>query len=193
MKKIAFFSCLFLISASTIQKHELPTDESGKYVLIEVAEFPGIKKEDLFNAGKAFIQKIKIANQRKKHLVADTEKMILINKGSFFVHKPGSLQKHADGAVLYDIRLEFKDDKYRCIVTNFQFKEYRRNRYGKYEPVKGKIIPLETQPSGLNRKTWDNYKKIVLTKSTDLIENLKQEMSGKIMAKQENVTINEKW
>ncbi len=193
MKKIVFISCIFILNAFTSQKQALLKDETGRYTIKDIVEVAGTNKKELFDAGKEFMRKIKVANQRKGHLMENAEKMILTNKGSFSVHKPGSLKKHADGAVLYDIRLEFKDGIYRCIITNFQFKEYRRNRYGKYEPVKGKLIPLETTLSSLNKSTWDNYRKTVLAKSTALLENLKRKITDKRTGEPGNVTINENW
>ncbi len=72
--------------------------------------------------------------------------------------------------------LEIKEGKYRYTLTNFFFNEYQKNRYGKYEPVKGKYTPLEAEVSSLNKKEWDQQRQVVFDKSQELIQNMYGEM-----------------
>ena len=92
------------------------------------------------------------------------------------MYRFGSVKQAIDGAVEYDITLEFKDNKYRYTITNFRYNQYEKNRYGKYEPISGKYMPLETEVTSLNKKTWDKYKEVVYSKTQELIVNLSSEM-----------------
>ena len=188
-----FSLCILMLWAFTPQKATLPVDASGKYTFAGIVEVPGISKNELYEAGKEFMKKVKVLHKRKSYLTEDNLQSIVTGKGSFMVHKPGSLKKHPDGAVMYDIKLEFKDGKYRYLITNFAFMEYRKSRYGKYEPVKGKRTPLESAPSGLNSKTWETYRKTVYDKSVRLIDNIEQEIKSVKNRLSENEDLDEKW
>jgi len=123
----------------------------------------------------------------------DKENNTISNRGSFYVYRQGSVKKGIGGAVEYDITLDFKDDKYRYTITNFMFNEYRKNRYGKYEPVKGKYTPLETEASSLNSKEWDKQRKVVYDKTQDLIQNLYGEMIYAEKQKQKKDKKSDNW
>jgi len=92
------------------------------------------------------------------------------------VYRLDSLKKAIAGAVEYDITLELKNDKYRYTISNFLFNEYKKNRYGKSEPIKGKYIPLEREASSWNKKEWEKQKEVVFEKTEELIVNLNGEM-----------------
>ena len=158
------------------QNIEFPVDDSGKYTISEVVDLPGMNKDQLFINGEKFMKKVKVLNSRKKYLVADKENYQIANKGSFYVYRLGSIKKGIAGAVEYDLILEFKDDKYRYTISNYLFNEYQKNRYGKYEPVKGKYTPLEVEVSSLNRKEWEKQRTVVYEKSQELIMNLSEQM-----------------
>jgi hypothetical protein len=153
-----------------------PVDDYGKYRFQEVVEVPGMNKEKLFENGQAFIKKIKVMDSKKKYFMSDDSTFTLSNKGSFYVYQYGSVNKAIDGAVEYDITVEIKDDKYRYTITNFIFNEYKRNRYGKFEPVSGKSMPLEAEVSGMNKKSWEKNRQVVYDKTQELIQNLYGEM-----------------
>ena len=187
-----FSLCILMLWAFTPQKATLPVDASGKYTFAGIVEVPGISKKELYEAGKEFMKKVKVLHKRKSYLTEDNQQSALTGKGSFIVHKPGSLKKHPDGAVIYDLKLEFKDGKYRYLITNYLFIEYRKGRYGKYGPVKGKLTPLESAPSGLNSNTWAAYRKTVYEKSVSLTGNIEQEIKGIKNLKSENEDLGEK-
>ena len=158
------------------QAENFPVDESGKYILTDVVELKGMTKDQLFENGEKFMKKIKVLHSRSKYINSNKENYQLKNRGSFYVYRLGSLKKGIAGAVEYDITLDFKDEKYRYQITNFRFNEYKKNRYGKYEPIKGKYTPLEMEASSLNMKEWNNQKEVVYQKSQELIQNLNGEM-----------------
>ena len=174
-KLISIFISLFYFT-SIAQEVDFPLDEHGKYAFSEVVELPGMKKESLYENGLKFSKKVKVLNSKKKFLFADKENDVITNRGSFYVYSQGSIKKAIAGAVEYNFKLEFKDGKYRYTIDNFVFNEYKRNRYGKYEPVKGKYKPLEMEVSSLNRKEWDKQRQVVYDKTQEMIGNLYGDM-----------------
>jgi len=182
-----------LFTALTQQEPLFPVDEAGKYTFQEVVEIPGIKKEDLFKNGQAFMKKIKVMDSKKKFLSSDNENYTITNKGSFYVYQYGSVNKAIDGAVEYDITLEVKDDKYRYTITNFVYNEFKRNRYGKFEPVNGKTMPLEVEVSGMNKKGWEKNKQVVYDKTLELIQNLYGEMIYSEKKPQKKIKKDDNW
>lgn len=155
------------------QEYIFPTDEGGKYSFSEVVEVDNISKEELYNKGLEFMTKVKVLNSKNNYLTQDWENKRLQNKGSFYVYKLGSLKKNIDGAVEYNIVLKLKNGKFLYTITNFRFNPYRRNRYGKFEPINGKYVALEKEVSSTNSKSWDKHCKIVFDKTQNLILNLK--------------------
>jgi len=176
MVKLSAFILSICCITATAQDRLFPINEIGKYEFSEVVELSGLDKEKLFINGQKFMKKVKVLNSKKKFYSEEKENYTLKNRGSFYVYRLGSVKKGIGGAVEYDLKLEIKDGKYRYILTNYIFNEYQKNRYGKYEPVKGKYTPLETEVSSLNRKEWDKQRQVVYDKSQELIQNLYGEM-----------------
>jgi hypothetical protein len=158
------------------QQAPFPVDERGKYTFQEVTEIHGMDQKALFENGKSFLKKLKVLNSKKNYLSVDNDNFTITNKGSFYVYQHGSVNRAIDGAVEYDLTLEIKDGRYRYTITNFIFNEYKRNRYGKFEPINGKYMPLETEVSNLNKKGWENHRQVVYDKSQELIQNLYSNM-----------------
>lgn len=174
-KTISIFFLLF-VGQISLHAQDFSVNENGKYTFSEVVELPGMSSEKLFNNGMAFMKKVKVLNSKTKYLSVSNDKTSLSNKGSFYVYKAGSLKKAIAGAVEYDLILEFKEGKYRYTLTNYIFNEYKKNRFAKYEPVKGKHTPLEMEASSLNKKEWEKQRATVYDKSQELISNLYEEM-----------------
>lgn len=164
------------------QQIEFPLDETGRYTFTDVAELNGMSINQLYENGEKFMKKIKVLHSKTKYFKADKVNNQIFNRGSFYVYRLGSVKKGIGGAVEYDITLDFKEGKYRYTISNFQFNEYKKNRYGKYEPIKGKYTPLEMGVSALNTKEWEKQKEVVYEKTQELIQNLNGEM---IYAKEE--------
>jgi len=153
-----------------------PIGDNGKYTFHEVVELPGMAKEKIFENGKRFLKKIKVMKSKTKYLNADEDNYVITNKGSFYVYQYGSVKKAIAGAVEYDIKIDIKDGRYRYTITNYLFNEFKRNRYGKFEPIKGKYMPLEMPVSNLNKKEWEIHREVVYNKTQELIQNLYGEM-----------------
>jgi hypothetical protein len=173
IKLYLLFATVFI---TLFQQVLFPVDEYGKYTFYEVVEIPGMKQDDLFKNGESFLKKVKVLKSKKKYLNVNKENYTITNKGSFYVYQYGSINKAIAGAVEYDISLEVKDGKYRYTITNFIFNEFQRNRYGKYEPMKGRNTPLEMEVSDINKKGWEKHRQVVYDKSQALIQNLQSEM-----------------
>lgn len=173
IKLYLLFATVFI---TLFQQVLFPVDEYGKYTFYEVVEIPGMKQDDLYKNGESFLKKVKVLKSKKKYLNVNKENYTITNKGSFYVYQYGSINKAIAGAVEYDISLEVKDGKYRYTITNFIFNEFQRNRYGKYEPLKGRNTPLEMEVSDINKKGWEKHRQVVYDKSQALIQNLQSEM-----------------
>jgi hypothetical protein len=158
-----------------------------------VVELPGMKKEIIFKNGEKFMSQVKVLNSRTKHLQKDKDNQTIQNKGSFYVYRIGAVKNAIGGAVEYDITLDVKDGKYRYTITNFQFNPYERNRYGTFEPVKGKYIPLEANMTTLNQKEWEKHREVVFDKTKDLINNLYGSMIYTEKKKSKKVKKEENW
>ncbi len=176
MYKYILILLLAITNQGLAQVEFFPMDEFGKYILTDVVELKGMTKDQLYDNGEKFMKNIKVLHSRSKYLRSDKENYQVKNRGSFYVYRLGSIKKGIAGAVEYDITLDFKDDKYKYQITNFRFNEYKKNRYSKYEPIKGKYTPLEMEVSSLNMKEWENQKEVVYEKSIELIQNLNGEM-----------------
>ncbi|MCK5101427.1 MAG: DUF4468 domain-containing protein [Cyclobacteriaceae bacterium] len=193
MVKITVFLIISTFYYSLTQDTQFPIDDLGKYTITEVVELHGIDKDKLFLNGQKFMKKVKVLNSKKKYYKIEKDNYTITNKGSFYVYRIGSVKKGIGGAVEYDIDLEIKDGKYRYTITNFIFNEYQRNRYGKYEPVKGKFIPLEMEVSSINKKEWEKHKQVVFEKSLELIQNLYSEMIYAEEKKNKKVKKDDNW
>jgi len=165
-----------LISTAFGQDVQFPIDGTGNFIFTEVVEVPGLSKEVLYRNGEVFLKQVKILNSRKKNIQKNDDDFIISNKGSFYVYRIGSVKKAIDGTVEYSITLEMKDGKYRYTITNFLYNEFKKNRYGKSEPINGKYLPLELEVSSLNSKQWEKHREVVYLKTQDLILNLYGEM-----------------
>jgi hypothetical protein len=62
------------------------------------------------------------------------------------------MAKHENGEVVYQLNIEFKDQKYRFWLTGFVYTPYERDRYGNFVPKQGIEIPLEGAAAKLEKK-----------------------------------------
>ena len=191
-KFLLLILCTFCLTASA-QDALFPINDIGKYELSEVVKLDGMHKEKLFQNGRVFMKKVKVLNSKQDHYIEDPDQVTMKNRGSFYVYKLGSVKKGIAGAVEYDLTIELKEGRYRYTITNFIFNEYKRNRYAKYEPIKGKYTPLEVEMSALNKKEWDQQRQLVYDKSQELIQNLYSDMIYVEQKKKKKVKKSEDW
>ena len=159
MKKLIILFLTTVAFNAFAQDMFFPVNNIGKYEFSEVVELHGIDKETLFKNGQKFMKKVKVLKSKRKFYTEERESYTISNRGSFYVYRLGSVKKGIGGAVEYDLTLEIKDGKYRYTLTNYIFNEYQKNRYGKYEPLKGKYMPLEAEVSSLNKRNGNSKNK----------------------------------
>ena len=193
MKNLIILIQLLISITGYSQSVEFPIDEAGKYLFTDVVDLKGLTKDQLFENGLKFMKKIKVLHSKSKFLNASKENYKIFNRGSFYVYRIGSVKKAIAGAVEYDVTLEFKEDKYRYTITNFLFNEYKKNRYGKYEPITGKYKPLEMDASSINKKEWEKQKEVVYQKTEELVANLYGEMIYAEEKKKKNAKKEDNW
>ncbi len=193
MNVITLLLYLFVhVQPSFSQEIELPVDESGRYTYHEVVDVKNFDSVTLLNNAENFLKGY-INKKQKKTLHRDDLKGEVTAMSSFQVFKKGSLGKNVDGAIEYSLRIEVKDQKYRYTLTDFYFQEYERNRYGKFEPINGKVKPLETPSSKLNDWQWNDHKKTVQEKMTVLVSQMKVDMMKIKSGDKKKVKVKEDW
>ena len=175
-KTLLFLFLLFNIAFTVVSQDEiLPLDGNGRYEFMEVVDARDFDSLLLLNNAEAFLKDYINKNQ-KKTLHRDDDEGNVTARSSFLVYKKGSLGKHVDGAIEYSLKIEVKDQRYRYTLSEFYFQEYQRDRYGKFQPVSGKVKPLESAVSKLNEWQWEEHKETVDEKMMELISALKVDM-----------------
>ncbi|WP_345951048.1 DUF4468 domain-containing protein [Mucilaginibacter sp. PAMB04274] len=77
-------------------------------------------------------------------------------KGGMLVYKQGLVTGQEDGQIAYKLTVDFKDNKYRLMITDFMFTPYQRNRFGVFAPT-GITTPLEKAQGKIRDKQLNNY------------------------------------
>ena len=78
-------------------------------------------------------------------------------RGIVLVYKQGLITGQEEGQLAYKVSIDFKDNKYRLILTDFMFTPYQRNRYGVFAPVSNFGTPLEKLEAKVSTKQLNNY------------------------------------
>lgn len=171
MKHFLIFILLFLGSAvvKAQNKTSLILDENGKYIYYEMVNQVGYTKEQFQTNALIFLKKEKLAIQSK----SDTS---FIASGKFIVRNSALKVKHPDGETSFDLTIEFKDNKYRYWLTNFNYSTYKFSRYGYYRPDNSLSKPLETMPSKIDESTWKGVISSIETSCKAFAERLKLKM-----------------
>jgi len=78
-------------------------------------------------------------------------------RGIVLVYKQGLITGQEEGHLAYNVSIDFKDNKYRLILTDFMFTPYQRNRYGVFAPVNNVGTPLEKLEGKVNAKQLNAY------------------------------------
>jgi len=146
---------LFFILAfktAVAQQDLLSFDEHNKYIYYQVESMPGIPADTLAQRGlkylKAYYAKTNVKQDNAGGIKGD---------GKFLVYGGISVLKHEQGEIVYQVNIEFKDQKYRFWLTAFVFTPYQRDRYGNFVPQVGVDIPLEQGLSKLDKKDLEGY------------------------------------
>jgi hypothetical protein len=140
MKKLFILAVAVLITASAFaQKSFLILNEQNQYAYYQVKNAPNVGTDTLQHRALQFLKKnypqIKITEGGKS----------INGKGNMLVYKSTLVASQEEGAINYNLQLDFKDGKYRLLITNFVYVPYERSRYGTFEPVNGLETPLEKE------------------------------------------------
>lgn len=153
----------------------LPLNESGKIVFQEDIYIEEMGKEALFRNALTYTSKIKRAGNRKARKPR-LEKDRLSQEGSFYVFKKGLFTDQIHGEIRYTLEINVSPQGYTYSFSDFVFQFYKRNRYGKFAPVSGKIKPLEEERYAGMQDEWMEYKKLTRKVIDNHIRVLKKEM-----------------
>ena len=152
MKKIILLIAAISTTAlSYAQKALLSLNEQNQYTYFEVKQIsttPDIAS--LANYIKKQITGVQTAEQGH-------EAVNVTGKGIALVYKQGLITGQEEGQISYNLSIDFKDRKYRLLLTDFEFTPYQRNRYGVFAPANGIKIPLEKAEGKITTKQLNSY------------------------------------
>ncbi len=119
--------------------------------------------------------------------------MVFTKQSSFMLYSK-KLTKVPDGKLKYNLQIEVKDSKYRCIISDMVFYEYERSRYGRFVEKRNGERPVEVmlkEPS----KVWKSHKESMLENFEKVIENIKNRMAMIPEMKDNDITVklNDDW
>lgn len=171
MKHFIFFILLFAGSFE-IKAQNIPSlvlDENNKYIFYEVVNQVGYTKEQFQSNALNFLKKEKFDIQSK----SDTS---LVASGKFIIRNSALKVKHPDGEASFDFIIEFKDNKYRYWLTNFNYSAYKFSRYGDYRSDNSLSKPLETMSSKSDEIAWKGIISSIESSCKTFAERLKLKM-----------------
>ena len=147
----------------------MPVDENtGLITYKEVVEEPGTPDE-LFNRAASWLPSF-FANPWEAAKVRDQSSGLIKIQHQFRIYdKDGDGNKSDAGMVLYNARLEFKENRYRIVMDNFVLKALSRFPCERWLDVNDPEY----------RSNWKYYLEQVDVYSKDLIESLKMAMKPK--------------
>ncbi|WP_311947282.1 hypothetical protein [Mucilaginibacter terrae] len=138
MKKILIILLVALTcsAACFAQKDSLSLNEQNKYTYFKVGSaLPDVSAESLADYLKKNLAGLQSASATKNNMVTA--------KGGMLVYKKGLITGQEEGRIDYSFTIDFKENKYRLIMGDYNFVPYQRNRYGVFAQVDGVNIPLE--------------------------------------------------
>jgi hypothetical protein len=152
MKKIILLvAALGTATIGYAQKALLSLNEQNQYIFFEVKQVAATPDAaSLAGYIKANIAGIKTVEQEKGN-------GNIAGKGAFIVYKQGLITGQEEGQISYNLSLDFKDNKYRLLLTGFEYTPYQRNRYGVFAPANGIHIPLEKTDGKISTKQLNTY------------------------------------
>ena len=136
----------------------------------------------------------KIGKRKRKFLKLNVQDSLLEYSRSSILYAK-SLGKYPEGKLSYTIKLELREERYRYVIQNFIFTPYEKNRYAKYEAVRGKFETLESMmaKSVGNKKDDARYASID-NKINALINTMNLAMATALNESNKNIVeINNDW
>jgi len=175
LKSFLVLTTLTFFLVCPLSGQHLPVNETGVIAFEEIIEIPGYNKELLYTNAKKFLDRLRLVNQRKKvsHLVEHNRIYKIETRGGFMVYN----LKSPAGEIQFRVSVQVKDYKYRYSISNFVFRPYSRNRYGRYEIEKWEFKALEDPGYKGDQLRWEKYKLKTESRIQSLIEDLKLTMT----------------
>ncbi|MDF9797980.1 hypothetical protein OKW21_003243 [Catalinimonas alkaloidigena] len=181
--------CILLILRGYSQPLDYSYTSEGKLVFSEVITVEEAEKNDLFAlAVESFSKENKVRKDKEN-------KTIRVSR-SYTFHEKGILSRTPYAEINYQLFLEFKDNRYRYQLKDFDFLPYARNRYGKYETVERKRKSLENVIQ--NDSDWKEQEEAFLSMLNSEIDLLKLTMQGNLPKKADDsvsqvIELKEEW
>jgi hypothetical protein len=163
-------------SAQVATALEMPVDETtGLITYKEVVDEQGIK-DTLFNRGASWLHTF-YANPWEVAKVRDQSTGLIKIQHQFRIYDfDGQGNKTDAGLILYNAKLEFKDNRYRVIIDNFVYKQVSRYPVEKW---------LDKTAPDYDVK-WESYLgQIDFFTRNELIKSLKEKMKPGKAAKED--------
>jgi hypothetical protein len=154
----------------------MPIDETtGLITFKEVVQEPGIK-DTLFNRAASWLPTF-YSNPWDAAKTRDQSTGLIRIQHQFKIYDIGEQgEKTEAGMILYNAKIEFRDDRYRVQVDNFVYKQLSRYPVEKW---------LDKTAPDYNPK-WESYLGQIDTFAKDLIDSLKKKMKpGKAVVEEE--------
>lgn len=182
MKKllITLIAAFITGNACYAQKDALVMSEQNKYTYFKVgAALPDIDADALAVYLKKTVAGLQSASAAKENNTTN-------GRGGVLVYKQGLVTGQEEGRVDYVLTVDFKESKYRLIITDFTFTPYQRNRYGVFAEVDGVSIPLEKSDVRITAKQLSNYLERLGAFSTKIDKVVSDFATKKTSVKSEN-------
>jgi hypothetical protein len=176
MRPLLVILLLSVYAATIHAQPAMPADDLGRFLYQEVVPMNGYPASLLYGNARNFMQELSVRADRSKYYSEQEDSLTVYNRGSFGMSNMYTIGKRTDGIVIFDMTVEVKEEKFRYTISNFQYREFERNRYGKFVPANKRDIPLERLPSGLQKKQWEAN----LEKTDELIQALILELKEKM-------------
>jgi hypothetical protein len=187
---VVFLNTILVVSG--MAQEAMPVDERGIFTYQEVVQLNGYPATLLYNNARDFVKELSVRNDRTKHYRAWPDSLTVYNRGSYGMSNLYTIGKRTDGIVIFDMTVEVKEGRFRYTITNFMYREFERNRYGKFVPANKRDVPLEHPPAGLLKKQWENNLEKTDEKIQELIIDLKENMARSAQKKSRKKEKNDK-
>lgn len=147
------------------QKNTLVLNDDNKLMYYQVINLSSVNPAEQAKATTVFVKK-NYTDIKADGQVAD--KAAYQGKGKLILYRKGLLSGQEEAQIEFTLRVEFKTDRYRIIMSNYIYTPLQRNRYGVFAPVNGLSIPIEKLHSRVKENQYNNYVNQIITYADQL-------------------------
>ena len=177
--KNSFFFLLFIGLTGLVNAQEFPMNDQGKIVYEEVVKIEGATKDQLYKQARSwFKESYRQSDQDDDVIYLSDSYLGELGANPYMWMEVKSVgNKLTAGAVLYDIKFEAKEGRYKYTITN-PYHEAQRSKLG----AGGALENKEPDCGVLNmqQKYWDEIKMTAHENFTAMINSLKASMTQTI-------------